>query len=679
MDLPASPNVPDPSAEAQLRDPLPRPSRHSRSPRISTLRDLSPRHDGEGTRASGSAAQPVPHEDGLFVSTLCCDVMRSDTIKRGIERAPHRSLLRATGQVKDGEWDRPFVAVCNSYVDIIPGHVHLQAFGKVVKDAIREAGGIPFEFNTIGVDDGIVMGHEGMHFSLPSREIIADSVETMVRAHCFDAVICIPNCDKIVPGMLMGAARANVPTVFISGGPMEAGRDSTGKSLDLISVFEGVGQRASGQITDERLLELERLSCPTCGSCSGMFTANSMNCLCEAIGLALPGNGSILATSPERHELARRAATRLLELVKEGKTFRDIVTARSIDNAVALDVAMGGSTNTVLHVLALANEAEVDYPLARFNEVAERTPHLAKISPAYDGNRQWHMQDVGAAGGIPAILAELAKRPGILDLDAPMVSGMTLGEQLQGVENTNPDCIRPLDNPHSDRGALCVLFGSLAPLGGVIKVGAVSQHEMTFRGPARVFDSEEAAHDAALAGGIKAGDVVVVRNEGPRGGPGMREMLALTSLLKGMPIGESVALITDGRFSGGTRGLCIGHVSPEAAEGGPIGLLHEGDIIAIDLAARKLDVEVDADVLESRRSEWHAPAPKFTKGWLARYAALVTSANTGAVLGVPGVPVATYQKSTPMPASHAGNGKHTAPDGASREDARQEAVLAAGG
>jgi dihydroxy-acid dehydratase len=576
--------------------------------------------------------------------------------------------------VKDGEWDRPFVAVCNSYVDIIPGHVHLQAFGKVVKDAIREAGGIPFEFNTIGVDDGIVMGHEGMHFSLPSREIIADSVETMVRAHCFDAVICIPNCDKIVPGMLMGAARANVPTIFVSGGPMEAGRDSSGKSLDLISVFEGVGQRASGQITDERLLELERLSCPTCGSCSGMFTANSMNCLCEAIGLALPGNGSILATSPARHELAKSAARHLMKLVAEGKTFRDIVTAESIDNAVALDVAMGGSTNTVLHVLALANEAEVDYPLARFNEVAERTPHLAKISPAYDGNRQWHMQDVGNAGGIPAILAELAKKPGILNLDCPMVSGKTLGEQLVGVQNTNPECIRPLENPHSERGALCVLFGSLAPLGGVIKVGAVSQHEMTFRGPARVFDSEEAATEAAMRGDIIAGDVVIVRNEGPRGGPGMREMLSLTSLLKGMPIGESVALITDGRFSGGTRGLCIGHVSPEAAEGGPIGLLHEGDIISIDLAARKLDVEVAADVLESRRSEWHAPAPKFTKGWLARYAALVTSANTGAVLGVPGVAAAVYKAN----AAFGSNGS-TAPGGAPREDARQEAVLAAGG
>ncbi|MEO5816023.1 MAG: dihydroxy-acid dehydratase [Gemmatimonadaceae bacterium] len=561
--------------------------------------------------------------------------MRSDTIKRGMERAPHRSLLRATGQVKDGEWDRPFVAVCNSYVDIVPGHVHLQAFGRVVKDAIRAAGGIPFEFNTIGVDDGIVMGHEGMHYSLPSREIIADSVETMVRAHCFDAVICIPNCDKIVPGMLMGAARANVPTVFVSGGPMEAGTDSQGKRIDLITVFEGVGQRAAGTIDDARLLDLERNACPTCGSCSGMFTANSMNCLCEAIGLALPGNGSVLATSPARHALAQRAAQHLMRCVREGITFRDIVTPQAIDNAVALDVAMGGSTNTVLHVLALAREAEVDYPLARFNEVAERTPHLAKVSPAGDGDRQWHMQDVHAAGGIPAILAELARKPGTLHLGALTVTGQTIGESVAGVLNENPDCIRPIDNPHTQRGALAVLFGSLAPLGAVIKVGAVSQHEMVFRGPARVFDSEESAHAAAIAGDIHAGDVIVVRNEGPRGGPGMREMLALTSLLKGMPIGESVALVTDGRFSGGTRGLCIGHVSPEAAEGGPIGLVQEGDIIAIDLAARRLDLEVDEWELERRASEWQAPAPKFTRGWLARYAAMVTSAHTGAVLAVP--------------------------------------------
>ena len=561
--------------------------------------------------------------------------MRSDTIKRGMERAPHRSLLRATGQVKDGEWDRPFIAVCNSYVDIVPGHVHLQAFGRVVKDAIRAAGGIPFEFNTIGVDDGIVMGHSGMHYSLPSREVIADSVETMVRAHCFDAVICIPNCDKIVPGMLMGAARANVPTVFVSGGPMEAGVDSTGKTVDLISVFEAVGQRAAGTIDDARLLDLERHACPTCGSCSGMFTANSMNCLCEAIGLALPGNGSILATSPARHDLARRAAEHLLQLVRDNITFRDIVTPHAIDNAVALDVAMGGSTNTVLHVLALAREAEVDYPLARFNAVAERTPHLAKISPAWDGDRQWHMQDVHAAGGIPAILAELARKPGTLHLDARTVTGQTIGESLTGVTNTNPACIRPLDNPHSERGALAVLFGSLAPLGAVIKVGAVSQHEMVFRGPARVFDSEEAATAAAMDGHITAGDVIVVRNEGPRGGPGMREMLSLTSLLKGMPLGESVALITDGRFSGGTRGLCIGHVSPEAAEGGPIALVQDGDIISMDLAARRMDLEVSSEELERRAGEWEALPPKFTRGWLARYAAMVTSAHTGAVLAVP--------------------------------------------
>jgi dihydroxy-acid dehydratase len=444
---------------------------------------------------------------------------------------------------------------------------------------------------------------------------------------------CGPGFTQIMTALTI-AARANVPTIFVSGGPMEAGRDArTGKSLDLISVFEGVGQRASGQITDERLLELERQSCPTCGSCSGMFTANSMNCLCEAIGLALPGNGSILATSPERHELAKRAATRLLDLVKEGKTFRDIVTERSIDNAVALDVAMGGSTNTVLHVLAIANEAEVDYPLARFNEVAERTPHLAKISPAYDGDRQWHMQDVGAAGGIPAILAELAKRPGILDLDAPMVSGMTLGEQLKGVENTNPDCIRPLDNPHSERGALCVLFGSLSPLGAVIKVGAVSQHEMTFRGPARVFDSEEAAFDAVQRQTIKAGDVVVIRYEGPSGGPGMREMLGVTGALVGAGLGETVALITDGRFSGATRGFCVGHIAPEASRGGPMAIVRDGDTIVIDVDARTLDLDVPADTIKQRMAEWTCPPPRYTTGVFAKYVKLVSSASQGAVTG----------------------------------------------
>jgi len=584
--------------------------------------------------------------------------MRSDTIKRGIDRAPHRSLLRATGQLRGREdFDKPFVAVCNSYVDIVPGHVHLQAFGRVVKEAIREAGGIPFEFNTIGVDDGIVMGHEGMRYSLPSRELIADAVETMARAHCFDAMICIPNCDKITPGMLMGAARVDVPTVFVSGGPMQAGVDRSGRKVDLISVFEGVGARLAGTIDDARLDELEATGCPTCGSCSGMFTANSMNCLCEALGVALPGNGTLLATDPGRLELAREAARALMRLVESDTTFLDVVTPQAIDNALALDMAMGGSTNTVLHVLALAREAGVDYPLARLNEVAERAPHLAKVSPAWDGDRQWHIQDVHAAGGVPAILHELAAAPGVLHLDAATVTGRTLAENLAGVANRDPDVIRPLERPHAGRGALSVLYGSLAPEGGVIKVGAVAQHEMTFRGPAHVFECEEDAIAALRDGRIREGEVVVVRHEGPRGGPGMREMLALTSMLKGMPLGDHVALVTDGRFSGGSRGLCVGHVSPEAAEGGPIGLLRDGDVIAIDLGARSLHVECSAAELAERRLAWRPPAPKYTRGWLARYAAMVTSASSGAVLEVPVV------------AHPAGNGtRRPSPDGAHRAD-----------
>jgi len=574
--------------------------------------------------------------------------MRSDTIKRGFERAPHRSLLRATGQIRSpNDFDKPFVAVCNSYVDIVPGHVHLQEFGRVVKDAIREAGGVPFEFNTIGVDDGIIMGHDGMRYSLPSRELIADAVETMAQAHCFDAMICIPNCDKIVPGMLMGAARVNLPTVFVSGGPMQAGIDRSGRTIDLISVFEGVGQRVAGTIDDARLAELESAACPTCGSCSGMFTANSMNCLCEALGIALPGNGTILATSPERRALARDAAFALMELFRKGITFDDIVNPRSIDNAIALDMAMGGSTNTVLHVLALAREAGLDYPLERFNEVAERVPHLAKISPAWDGDRQWHMQDVHAAGGVPAILKELSALPGALDLEALTVTGRSLGKNLAGVSNQNPACIRPLARPHSPRGALSVLSGNLAPQGAVIKVGAVDQHQLTFRGPARVFDCEEDAIAALRTGRIQSGDVVVVRYEGPRGGPGMREMLSLTSMLKGMPLGANVALVTDGRFSGGSRGLSIGHLAPEAAEGGPIALLRDGDMIDIDLPARTLDVALAPNELAWRRAEWSAPTPKYTRGWLARYTALVSNASTGAVLEAP-APAPRYASATPI-------------------------------
>jgi len=560
--------------------------------------------------------------------------MRSDTIKRGFERAPHRSLLRATGQIKDeSDFGKPFIAICNSYIDIIPGHAHLQEFGRVVKEAVRAAGGVPFEFNTIGVDDGIVMGHEGMRYSLPSRELIADSVETVAAAHCFDGMICIPNCDKIVPGMLMGAARVNIPTIFVSGGPMAAGMDEEGNKSDLITVFEAVGKRAAGKMSDEQLLKLEQIACPTCGSCSGMFTANSMNCLCEALGIALPGNGTILAISPERHELARKAAAQVLKLVDAGLRFRDIVTPEAIDNAMALDVAMGGSTNTVLHVLALAREAGLDYPVARFNEVSDRVPHLAKVSPAWDGPRQWHIQDVHDAGGVHAILAELAKKPGALKLEARTVTGATLGENVAHAELRNPECIRPVSNPHSERGALSALFGSLAPEGSIIKVGAVDQHEMAFRGPARVFDSEEAATNAVVNGQIRPGDVIVVRCEGPRGGPGMREMLALTSMVKGIPeLSSTTALITDGRFSGGTRGLCIGHVSPEAAEGGPIGLIRDGEMITIDLAARTLDVELPAAELAARRAAFTPPAPKYARGWLSRYTRLVTNASNGAVL-----------------------------------------------
>jgi dihydroxy-acid dehydratase len=422
----------------------------------------------------------------------------------------------------------------------------------------------------------------------------------------------------------------------VSGGPMAAGVDARGQKVDLITVFEAVGAFAAGTIDQARLTELETVGCPTCGSCSGMFTANSMNCLCEALGIALPGNGSILATDPARHALVREAAQHAVRLVRTGTRFLDIVTPAAIDNAMALDVAMGGSTNTVLHVLALAREAGLDYPVSRFNEVAEHVPHLAKVSPAWDGDRQWHMQDIDAAGGVSAILKELAAVPGVLDLDAPTVGGRTVGEIIASATNRNPACIRPAADAHSPRGALAILFGSLAPAGAVVKVGAVEQHEMRFRGPARVFESEEDAIAALGNDVIRAGDAIVVRSEGPRGGPGMREMLSLTSMLKGMPLGGHVALVTDGRFSGGTRGLAIGHVSPEAAEGGPIALIEDGDPIAIDLAARTLDLEVSPAVLAVRRARWSPPAPRYRSGWLARYAALVTNASAGAVLAVPG-------------------------------------------
>jgi len=552
--------------------------------------------------------------------------MRSDAVKKGIERAPHRSLLRATGVVGEDDWEKPFVAVVNSYVDVVPGHVHLRDFGALVKAAVRAAGAVPFEFNTIGVDDGIAMGHEGMKLSLPSRELIADSVETMVSAHRFDGMVCIPNCDKITPGMLMAAVRLDVPAVFVSGGPMATGRDSAGSAIDLISVFEGVGALRAGAIGEERLAELERKACPSCGSCSGLFTANSMNCLLEAIGLALPFNGTALARTAEREALARAAAARIVELIARDLTPRKIVTREALDDAFALDVAMGGSTNTVLHTLAIAREAGIDYPLERINAVADRTPHLAKVAPS----GPWHMDDVHRAGGVPAILERLAGL-GLLHLDRPTVAG-TFRDHVAKEPASDDEVIRPATNPHSARGGLAVLFGSLAPEGAVVKTAGVAPSMRRHRGPAVVFESQEAAMEGITSGLVRAGDVVVLRNEGPRGAPGMQEMLSPTSAIMGMGLGERVALVTDGRFSGGTRGACVGHVSPEAAEGGPIGYVREGDVVSLDLDARTLDLEVSPEELDRRRAEGLPPRRAVASPWLRRYRALVTNAARGAVL-----------------------------------------------
>ncbi len=553
--------------------------------------------------------------------------MRSDRIKRGFERAPHRSLLRATG-LTDEDFNKPFIGICNSFIEIIPGHVHLQELGRVVKQAVREAGGVPFEFNTIGVDDGIAMGHVGMKYSLPSRELIADSVETVANAHQLDGLICIPNCDKIVPGMIMGAMRVNIPTVFVSGGPMAAGKTSNGKVIDLVSVFEGVGEYKSKKINEDVLKELETKACPSCGSCSGMFTANSMNCLMEALGIALPGNGSYLATSKKRRNLLHQAAKQILTLIEKDIKPRDIVTPAAIDNAFALDMAMGGSTNTVLHTLAIAHEAEVEYPLNRLNEVAKRVPHICKVAPA----SQWHMEDVDRAGGISAILKEVSKKTGILHLDQKTVTGNSLGENIAEAEILDQQVIYPVAHPHNERGGLAILFGNLAPEGSVVKIGAVEREMLVHRGPAVIFNSMEDASEGILNGMVKEGDVVVIRYEGPMGGPGMQEMLAPTANIMGMGLGSRVALITDGRFSGGTRGACIGHVSPEAATGGPIALVEEGDTISIDIPGCTLELEVSEWELAERKKKWRKPEPRFTRGWLARYAAMVTSANTGAIL-----------------------------------------------
>ncbi|WOE70118.1 dihydroxy-acid dehydratase [Hydrogenimonas thermophila] len=555
--------------------------------------------------------------------------MRSDIIKRGFERAPHRSLLRATG-LKDEDFDKPFIGIANSYIDIIPGHFFLQEYGRIVKEAIREAGGVPFEFNTIGVDDGIAMGHDGMLYSLPSREIIADSIETVMNAHKLDALICIPNCDKIVPGMIMGALRVNVPTIFVSGGPMRAGHLKDGTPVDLATAFEAVGKRAKGEISDEQLYEIECEACPSGGSCSGMFTANSMNTLCEAMGIALPGNGTVLAMTEERLEMVRTAAKRIVEMAKaEGPNIRDILNEKAINNAFVVDMAMGGSTNTVLHMMAIAKEAEVDFDLARINELSDSVAHIAKISPSLS---TVHMEDINRAGGVNAVMKEISKRGNVLKLDAMTVTGETLGERIKDAEIKDTNIIHTIDKPYSEVGGLSILYGNLAQEGAVVKSAGIDPNMRKFSGPAVCFDSQPEAITGIMSGKVKEGDVVVIRYEGPKGGPGMQEMLAPTSLIMGMGLGDKVALITDGRFSGATRGASIGHVSPEAAEGGVIGLLKDGDIIEIDVDAHILRVNLSDEELEARRKEWKPKKKNIPGKWLKRYSLLVSNAANGAVL-----------------------------------------------
>ncbi|HCT0499801.1 TPA: dihydroxy-acid dehydratase [Staphylococcus pseudintermedius] len=558
--------------------------------------------------------------------------MRSDMIKKGDHQAPARSLLHATGQIKSPtDMDKPFIAICNSYIDIVPGHVHLRELGDIAKEAIREAGGVPFEFNTIGVDDGIAMGHIGMRYSLPSREIIADAAETVINAHWFDGVFYIPNCDKITPGMLMAAMRTNVPAIFCSGGPMKAGLSAQGKALTLSSMFEAVGAFKEGAMTKEEFLDMEQNACPTCGSCSGMFTANSMNCLMEVLGLALPYNGTALAVSDQRREIIRAAAKQLVENVKNDLKPRDIVTKEAIDDAFALDMAMGGSTNTVLHTLAIAKEAGIDYDLTRINEIAKKTPYLSKIAPS----SSYSMDDVHQAGGVPAIINELMKKEGVLHPDRITVTGKTLRENNQDKAITNDVVIRRLDNPYDQQGGLSILYGNIAPDGAVIKVGGVDPSIKTFKGKAICFDSHDEAVEAIDNHTVRAGHVVVIRYEGPKGGPGMPEMLAPTSSIVGRGLGKDVALITDGRFSGATRGIAVGHISPEAAAGGPIGLIEDGDNITIDLVNRDLTLHVDDVVLAERQAHRQPFKAKVKTGYLARYTALVTSANTGGVMQVP--------------------------------------------
>jgi len=548
--------------------------------------------------------------------------LRSDIIKRGVARAPHRALLRSLGCTQK-ELDQPFIGVVNSFSEVIPGHIHLNSIADAVKGGVRSAGGTPFEVNTIGVCDGIAMGHLWMKYSLPSRELIADSVEIVAQAHAFDALVFIPNCDKIVPGMLMAAVRLNIPAIFISGGPMLAGRLQGGK-VDVNTVFMAVGKVASGEMSEEELEELVAVACPGCGSCAGMFTANTMNCLTEALGMSLPGSGTIPAVDARRIGLAREAGRQVMELFTRDICPRDIITREALQNAFMVDMALGGSTNSVLHLMAIAYEAGIDFPLSAVNEISEKTPHLAKLSPAGD----YRIEDLDLAGGIPAVMKEIE---GLLNLGVRRASERSLSEELATAKVQDREVIRPISQPHSPTGGLTILFGNLAPEGAVVKSAAVSPGMLSHKGAARVFDSEEEATEAILAGSIESGQVVVIRYEGPKGGPGMREMLGPTSLLSGMGLDDKVALVTDGRFSGATKGAAIGHVSPEAVGGGPIAALRDGDTIVIDIPNRRIDVDLTEEEIGRRLSQLPEFDPKIKTGFLRRYAERVTSASRGAV------------------------------------------------
>lgn len=555
--------------------------------------------------------------------------MRSDVIKKGYLKAPNRSLLRACG-LKDEDFDKPFIGVANSYIDIIPGHFYLNEYAKIIKDEIRKNGCVPFEFNTIGVDDGIAMGHDGMLYSLPSRELIANSIETVMNAHQLDALICIPNCDKITPGMLMGALRVNVPTIFVSGGPMRAGFSSKGEKLTLNSVFEAVGAYEVKKIDEDELKDIECKACPGGGSCSGMFTANSMNTLCEAMGIALSGNGTILAQSPEREELLRKAAKRICEIALDEKfKIRNIINKNSINNAMVVDMAMGGSTNTILHMLAISREAGCALDIKNLNEISKNIAHIAKIAPSLPTVA---MEDIGRAGGINAVIKEISKRDNkILDLSALTVSGESLKDRIKDAEIKDESIIRRVENPYSAVGGLAILFGNLAKQGCVIKTAGIVG-ERKFSGKAVCFNSQDEAIKGIMKGKIKKGDVCVIRYEGPKGGPGMQEMLTPTSLIMGMGLGADVALITDGRFSGATRGLSVGHISPEAAEGGLIALLEDGDIIDIDIDSYSISVRLSEEEIEKRKASFVMPKKELNSRWLKMYQKLVSNASNGAIL-----------------------------------------------